>query len=208
MRNNIPNAKEKVVGGAKFTIASTSQKKRSQSENRNRQLDMNFASWDNDYFTNKLRSTIKVSEDKNENDMFFSKRKANQQLNLSKTTSQRDWVSRAGHSLSEKKPTFGVNLLNCNGMATQHVSAFDIQDIGVINIRQAQLEKTSQFGGNEYNISSSNSSIHTSDEYFWSVARSEKKNKLNWMSGTDVNNLFNWTFFPKGKHFMWFIDCS
>ena len=198
MENWISKNNEKSANNAKFCVT-TAKKKRSQSENRNRQLDMKLSNEENDYFTNKLRATIKMNESKNENEVFFSKRKANQQLSSSKTIPQKEGNFKIEKSLSEKKKIYGLNLLNCNGREVQQVSAFNIQDIEMNNLRQTQFEKTSQFGGNEYNPSSANSSVYMSDEYLSWVAQSEKKSKLNWMSGADLNNLFNWTFFPKGK---------
>ena len=90
-------------------------------------------------------------------------------------------------------------MANCSGRLDQQVPSFNLQNINYPNRRNSQFERTWQFGGDEYNISSMNSSIQTPDECLSIAAQSEKKSKLNWITGPDVNNLYNWTFFPKGK---------
>lgn len=86
-------------------------KKRSHSENRNRQLDSPVNKDEAQFYTSKLKSTLKMPTDTLDQVLFFSKRKANQHLNSSKGFQMVEDSFKLQKSLSEKKPSSGLQPL-------------------------------------------------------------------------------------------------
>lgn len=121
--------------------AGSMKKKRSQSENRNRNMEPKMSKEECDYFANKLKSTIKCSG-ANEQSLFFSKRKTNQHSVTSKKLTFNDSSLKDGKCNSEKKPQSGLNLLRANDPASNQVPVFNLTDNYCTNLRQSKLERT------------------------------------------------------------------
>ena len=140
-------------------------KKRSQSENRNRNYEFKLDSEDHcEYFMNKLKSTIKLTDNKDEDINFFSKRKAIQHSNSSKVLISKEDLFKHEKSLSEKKPHPSSKLLSFNDSSNVQVPTFNLNKNKGWGLKQNKFEKTWQFGGLESFNNTANSSFLAQDE--------------------------------------------
>ena len=175
-------------------------KKRSQSENRNRNLEVRLDNdGQQDYFVNKLKSTIKLTDNREEDANFFSKRKAIQHSNSNKNLLEKEDYFKKEGSLSEKKPHTSWNLLNTNDKFNVQVPTFNLNEVYWANIKHGKFDQTWQFGGLESFNNTAHSSLFCQDECSSVGTNCDKKMSSNCNSNSDTNSIYNWTFFPKGN---------
>lgn len=151
---------------------SSQKKKRTQSENRNRNSDEPTDNDDVEYFSNKLKSTLKIPSNGFDHALFFSKRKANQNFGATKPLDMNDNPFMFGKSFTEKKslPTF-VPLHRVKASNTSETPDNSREQV-CANLYLTKFENTSFFGSEnilkveDSEVMNSNYNLQTSGSEF------------------------------------------
>ena len=166
-------------------------KKRSNSENRRRQID--FASnRDDDYFTNKLKGTLKNPVNAGE-EAFFTKRKWNQKFHSERKPRPSDDQVRFQKAFTAKIQE-ASGRVSRQGSGSRFSSRIESGNKGVVvNLNTKKFQNFAKVGNN---IVQAMPVRHYSESSLLSWAQSTS-------SVTDSDAKYHCTFFPKGK--FWFV---
>lgn len=180
-------------------LISSQKKKRTQSENRNRNFDDPTDNEDAEYFSNKLKSTLKIPGNGFDHALFFSKRKANQNFGSTKPLNANENPFMFGKSFTEKKslstfiPLHRVKTSNASEMSANNGEPV------CANLYLTRFENTSNFGGEnilkveDSDATNSNYNLHSNGSEFGTRRPSQSTTESN------MEEQYHCTFFPKGK---------
>lgn len=160
--------------------------KRSQSENRNRDLDTRLLKDELEDFNYMFKSTLKNLDREEE---FFAKRKINKHSNSSKNVVCFENPFRYEASLSEKKQ-LGTNLLRQAEDYSEHILPFNLSGNYESFLRHSNFDKTCQFGGMESIANTTKSTLFPNDEISSVGTNCDRKTPSNLLANQNADAIF------------------